>query len=248
MKNEYENKGIVNGNRVPVNDITVAPYNSMVAIPSICGESIVGNAVVIGKNKLLASATTCVSLMADNYIYPQLNATSSPYGGFKIESVNYPLEFDSGDNEFDFYNLAFDYAVIKTLPNENGVNIGDLVPSLDIATLNVADLVIGNPIRALGYPNDKGFAKMWESPGVCLSDTGDYYQMSQDAKWIPRFMAIDCDVVPGNIGGVVLNEHNEVIGLVTLKSEWGLIFYGESQWGNGALIFTSDVVKWITEQ
>ncbi|HBR1714180.1 TPA: trypsin-like peptidase domain-containing protein [Klebsiella pneumoniae] len=231
-------RGIVNGQRYPVPDATIAPFNSIVQIPVNNGSVAAATGIVIGRNTILTSAHVADDMSIGEMVTPGMNETS-PYGAFRVVSLQIPDEWATTKAN------TYDYALVIVAPNEEGKHIGDVVPQLSIKKITIDDLQVGSSVLVIGYPGDKGSQQMWASPGVLLREDGNYYCLNSLLGWEPRLLAFDCDAEHGNSGGPVLTDNNEIIGVVDLMSSNVAAFCNGESGGNGAPMMDEIAVNWI---
>lgn len=225
-------KIIVNNKRFKIENIDEKPYNSIIALPISCNGAVIGIGTLIGFNKVLVAGVS-ESFSLNSPIIPLFDGVDTPFGSFKT------LEYITPEQSYNSDGPAYNYGVVIVAPNSDGKNIGDFIPALKIKTTNVSDLYVGQKIRALGYPEDKELCSLWESPGTVMKNDGFYFDIGNE--WGPHFLTIDCDCVIGNFGGPVLNDQNEIIGIVCRMP-----FSNPS--ANAAIMMDDRAVEWINSQ
>lgn len=230
----HEIKGFnfANGKRFRVDDTTEPVYRSIVRIGQASG-------FVIGKDKILTNAHVSKNVQIGENVIPGLNEEESPFGEFKVSKIDIPEEYS--DSALGGNTLRFDYSVVTVLPNSQGEHIGDVVEPLVLKPTIISDLSSLGPIRNLGYPNDKGSKQLWVGPGELVRYDGGFGD--EDLNNIlpnigQHFLQYDCDQAPGNSGGPVINNKNEVVGIVSLG-------YDEyPSFGNGSIMLEQSVIDW----
>lgn len=194
--------------RAKVEDITKTPFSSIAYTQIYIENNMVsrGTSFVVGKNTLLTAAHVAENFLTDyekqtqSFVAPGRNGSEYPYGKFLIDSVIiHPKYFSSGKMD------KYDIAIIKTKPNNAGLNIYDLVPAFPLT--NVTE--IGNTAFISGYGADKAREQWYHTGNILEIDDLN--------------ISYDTDAVGGNSGSPIFNNTAQVIGVhVAGKSKNGI--------------------------
>lgn len=184
--------------RVEIKNIGTSKYQSIVILQA---KDAHGTGFVVGKNKILTNKH--VTSGNEKNLTARLRNENGELVDFKVINViNPPGEID--------------LSIVEVAPNDAGQNIGDNIKILEIASPNeINNVKVNDFVHTVGYPGDKSYSTLWDSPGKVLYSDGG-------------LTIVDSLVSGGSSGSPLLNKDDKIIGLINASTDDGgkVITYG----------------------
>lgn len=130
-------------------------------------------------------------------VLPGVKDSSMAYGFYRVTNISYPAEYSNSGSS------AYDYAILRVAPDENGNDIGDRAGVLSFT--EAGNISSGSLLKTYGYPGDKmnetGSISLWGMEGHSDSFTDS------------ALLFYNMDTAPGQSGSPVLNTSNRMVAV-----------------------------------
>lgn len=176
----------------------VYPYQSVVRVQYLKRKKDYGTGFFVGRHHLLTNKHVVADAKKPSKeLVVRIEGKDGKDYDYPVKKIT-PAKKDSDDMTI---------LEIGDNPKDKGT-LAAITPLKIASPKTISSVKKGDTIRAIGYPGDKPYSTLWESKGKIT-------QIESDGS----FLTFNALIYSGNSGSPLINENNELVGLVNASTE-----------------------------